>query len=132
GLRVTPKEEELLRLLVRLSYFRQPGKQFRLASGRMSDYYIECSLTTTNPAAIPLIGALVHARLPTAAVAIGGPTMGADPIAAAGGEGPRRGGRGLRGALHPQSDRARVAGGPRLDRRQGEEPGSRLDGNQRS
>ena len=80
---MTPKEEELLRLLVRLSYFREPGKQFRLASGRMSDYYIECSLTTTNPAAIPLIGALVHARLPTAAVAIGGPTMGADPIAAA-------------------------------------------------
>ena len=72
---MTPKEEELLRLLVRLSYFRQPGKQFRLASGRMSDYYIECSLTTTNPAAIPLIGALVHARLPTAAVAIGGPSV---------------------------------------------------------
>jgi len=80
---VTPKEEELLRLLVRLSYFREPGKQFRLASGRMSDYYIECSLTTTNPAAIPLIGALVHDRVPAEAVAIGGPTMGADPIAAA-------------------------------------------------
>ena len=80
---MTPKEEELLHLLVRLSYFREPGKQFRLASGRMSDYYIECSLTTTNPAAIPLIGALVHARVPAEAVAIGGPTMGADPIAAA-------------------------------------------------
>jgi len=80
---VTAYEEELLRLLVRLSYFREPGKQFRLASGRMSDYYIECSLTTTNPAAIPLIGALVHARVPAEAVAIGGPTMGADPIAAA-------------------------------------------------
>ena len=80
---MTPKEEELLRLLVRLSYFREPGKQFRLASGRMSDYYIECSLTTTNPAAIPLIGALVHDRVPAEAVAIGGPTMGADPIAAA-------------------------------------------------
>ncbi|HYY05144.1 MAG TPA: orotate phosphoribosyltransferase [Candidatus Limnocylindria bacterium] len=80
---MTPQEEELLRLLVRLSYFREPGRQFRLASGRMSDYYIECALTTTNPTAIPLIGALVHARLPPAAVAVGGPTMGADPIAAA-------------------------------------------------
>jgi len=80
---VTADEQELLHLLVRLSYFREPGRQFRLASGRMSDYYIECSLTTTNPAAIPLIGALVHARMPGAAVAIGGPTMGADPIAAA-------------------------------------------------
>src|SRR5213078_2316053 len=67
--RVTQDEEELLRLLVRLSYFREPGRQFRLASGRTSDYYIECALTTTNPAAIPLIGALVHARLPDAAVA---------------------------------------------------------------
>jgi orotate phosphoribosyltransferase len=76
-------QEELLPLLVRLSYFREPGKQFRLASGRLSDYYIECSLTTTNPAAMPLIGALVHARVPPAAVAVGGPTMGADPIAAA-------------------------------------------------
>ena len=80
---MTQDEEKLLRLVVRLSYFREPGRQFRLASGRTSDYYIECALTTTNPAAIPLIGALVHARLPTAAVAVGGPTMGADPIAAA-------------------------------------------------
>ena len=80
---MTQSEEALLGLIVRLSYFRQPGKQFRLASGRLSDYYIECSLTTTNPAAIPLIGELVHARVPDAAVAIGGPTMGADPIAAA-------------------------------------------------
>jgi len=73
----------LLRLLVRLSYVREPGRQFRLASGRLSDYYIECSLTTTNPAAMRLIGALVHECVPGDAVAIGGPTMGADPIAAA-------------------------------------------------
>jgi orotate phosphoribosyltransferase len=76
-------ERQLLDLLVRLSYFREPGKSFTLASGRVSDYYIECSLTTTNFAALPLIGALVHARVPESAVAIGGPTMGADPIAAA-------------------------------------------------
>ena len=80
---MTADEEGLLRQLVRLSYFREPGRQFRLASGRMSDYYIECSLTTTNPDAIPLLGAAVHARVPPGAVAIGGPTMGADPIAAA-------------------------------------------------
>jgi orotate phosphoribosyltransferase len=76
-------EDRLVALLARLSYFREPGKQFRLASGRLSDYYIECSLTTTNHAAAPLIGALVHARVPRDAVTIGGPTMGADPIAAA-------------------------------------------------
>lgn len=80
---MTDQEHALLGHLVRLSYFRESGKQFRLASGRLSDYYIECSLTTTNPAAIPLIGALVHAHMARDAVAVGGPTMGADPIAAA-------------------------------------------------
>src|SRR5439155_26066077 len=56
----------------------------RLASGRLSDYYIECSLTTTYHAAAPLIGALIHGLVPPDAVAVGGPTMGADPLAAAG------------------------------------------------
>jgi orotate phosphoribosyltransferase len=75
--------DDLLQILVRRSYFREPGKQFRLASGRMSDYYIECSLTTTHGPAMRLIGALVHSHVPPTVVAIGGPTMGADPIAAA-------------------------------------------------
>lgn len=80
---MTTARERLLDILVARSYMREEGRQFRLASGRMSDYYIECSLTTTYPEAQPLIGALVHARVPSGAVAIGGPTMGADPIAAA-------------------------------------------------
>jgi orotate phosphoribosyltransferase len=75
--------DALLAILVRRSYLREPGRQFRLASGRMSDYYIECSLTTTYHAAGPLIGSLVHSLVPAEAVAIGGPTMGADPLAAA-------------------------------------------------
>jgi orotate phosphoribosyltransferase len=74
---------ELLAFLVRRSYLREPGRTYRLASGRVSDYYLECSLTTTHGPAMPLIGALVHAEVPPGAVAIGGPTMGADPIAAA-------------------------------------------------
>jgi orotate phosphoribosyltransferase len=74
---------ELLAILVRRSYLREPGRLFTLASGRQSEYYIECSLTTTYGPAMPLIGALVHAEMPADAVAIGGPTMGADPIAAA-------------------------------------------------
>jgi orotate phosphoribosyltransferase len=76
-------EDELLRTLARRSYFRESGKQFRLASGRLSDYYIECSLTTTSGVAMPLIGEVVHARVAPGTVAVGGPTMGADPIAAA-------------------------------------------------
>src|SRR5207244_2130149 len=57
---MTP-QEELLRILVLRSYLREAGRQFRLASGRLSDYYIECSLTKTYHAAAPLIGALIHA-----------------------------------------------------------------------
>ena len=79
---MTP-QEELLRILVLRSYLREAGRQFRLASGRLSDYYIECSLTTTYHAAAPLIGALIHGLVPPDAVAVGGPTMGADPLAAA-------------------------------------------------
>jgi orotate phosphoribosyltransferase len=74
---------DLLATLVRRSYLREPGRTFTLASGRQSEYYIECSLTTTFAPALPLIGALVHAAVPADATAIGGPTMGADPIAAA-------------------------------------------------
>jgi orotate phosphoribosyltransferase len=77
------RRRELVQLLVRYSYLREPGRKFTLASGRLSDYYLECSLTTTRAAAMPLIGALIHARVPPEAVAVGGPTMGADPIAAA-------------------------------------------------
>jgi orotate phosphoribosyltransferase len=80
---MTAEARRLLGHLVRLSYVREAGKSFRLASGRLSDYYIECSLTTTNPHAIPLLGQLVHDLVPPGAVAVGGPTMGADPIAAA-------------------------------------------------
>jgi len=79
---VSPRDE-LLGILVRRSYLREPGKQFLLASGRLSDYYIEASLSTTYHASLPLIGELVHACVPADAVAVGGPTMGADPIAAA-------------------------------------------------
>ncbi|TMA95397.1 MAG: hypothetical protein E6J70_16770, partial [Deltaproteobacteria bacterium] len=59
--RAVSTRDELLRILVRRSYLREPGKQFRLASGRLSDYYIEGSLTTTYHGALPLIGQLVHA-----------------------------------------------------------------------
>ena len=40
-------------------------------------------MTTTCPAAIPLSGQLVYERIRRTVRAVGGPTMGADPIAAA-------------------------------------------------
>ena len=57
---------------------------FTLASGQTSDVYVDCRLTTCHPPAMPLIGRLFldkfaeHGWRPDA---VGGLTMGADPIA---------------------------------------------------
>lgn len=58
---------------------------FTLSSGKTSDFYVDCRQVTMHPRGMRLIGALVLdlvADLPDAR-AIGGLTMGADPIAAA-------------------------------------------------
>jgi len=57
---------------------------FTLVSGETSDVYVDCKLTTCSPNAMPLIGRAflrkMHSRgwLPEA---VGGLTLGADPIA---------------------------------------------------
>ncbi len=57
-----------------------------LASGKRSDYYLDCKLTTLHPEGAVLTGhsilALLH-REGIRAEAIGGMTMGADPIVSA-------------------------------------------------
>jgi orotate phosphoribosyltransferase len=64
--------------------------QFTLASGAQSNYYVDCKLTTLDPAGAWLVGQLMHEliRREEAArgrpvTAVGGLTMGADPIALA-------------------------------------------------
>lgn len=57
---------------------------FVLASGQRSSYYIDCRLTTMSAAGLVLIGRLGLAALREAGwapSAIGGLTMGADPVA---------------------------------------------------
>lgn len=59
---------------------------FTLASGRRSQLYIDARLTTMHPDGLTLIGPLAVAALRTSAwghdvVAVGGLTLGADPIA---------------------------------------------------
>ena len=60
--------------------------QFKLASGGTSDYYIDCRTTTLDARGAQLTGQVfldeIHAR-GWAAQAIGGLTMGADPIVVA-------------------------------------------------
>jgi orotate phosphoribosyltransferase len=59
---------------------------FTLSSGKKSSYYLDCRMTTLDPRGALLIGRLILEEMRThniAADAIGGMTMGADPIATA-------------------------------------------------
>lgn len=72
---------KLLELLVRKSYRRADTPSFRLTSGKLSDFYVDCKMTTMNGQAMPLIGEAFAQHLPDDIDAVGGLTMGADPIA---------------------------------------------------
>lgn len=72
---------KLLDILVERSYRSADEPVFRLASGKLSTYYVDCRATTMYARAMPLIGELFLRALPTSAQAVGGLTMGADPIA---------------------------------------------------
>ncbi len=73
----------LLAMLTELSYAR---KKIVLSSGRESDFYIDCKKTVLSAEGHWLTGklmfALVRAQF-AEAVAVGGLTMGADPLASA-------------------------------------------------
>ena len=59
---------------------------FTLASGRVSNYYLDCKLTTLDPHGAVLTGRTILGLLKSnhiQADAIGGPTVGADPIVTA-------------------------------------------------
>ena len=73
----------LLAMLTERSYAR---KKIVLSSGRESDFYIDCKKTVLTAVGHWLVGTLmfagVRSRFPSA-IAIGGLTMGADPLASA-------------------------------------------------
>src|SRR5215467_3835707 len=75
--------EQLLAMLAQKSF--RLG-QFKLSSGGTSDYYIDCRLTTLDAKGALLTGQTVLQELADRgwkADAIGGLTMGADPIVVA-------------------------------------------------
>ena len=75
-------KSELIDMLCRKSfqYSREPA--FKLVSGRVSHYYVNCKPTTLSPRGMVLVGQLVFAALADAGVAgVGGLTFGADPVA---------------------------------------------------
>jgi len=73
--------EELRDLLVEHSYRYSDEATFPLSSGRRSHFYIDCKPTTMRRDAARLIAESFDRHLPADAAAVGGLTMGADPIA---------------------------------------------------
>jgi orotate phosphoribosyltransferase len=78
---MTEAETQLLQLLTERSFKRG---RFPLASGGVSDYYIDGKMTEVFSAAVPLIGEVLHERTNDAGIdAIGGLEVGAVPLTAA-------------------------------------------------
>lgn len=77
---VMTERQRLIKLLAERSV--KTGR-FTLASGKISDFYIDARITTMSPEGLALIGPLAIQIFKTAAWeldAIGGLTLGADPI----------------------------------------------------
>jgi orotate phosphoribosyltransferase len=76
--------EELKAILQKASVRR--GKEFTLASGKTSTVYVDARVTTLRAEAMPLIGRLFLAKMKErgwSPAAVGGLTMGADPVVSA-------------------------------------------------
>ena len=76
--------DQLRDLLYRQSFRYSEQPAFKLTSGPMSRYYIDCKKVTLDPKGATLIGQLVFERIKTLhPQGVGGLTLGADPIALA-------------------------------------------------
>jgi len=76
--------EKLMKLLIEKSVKCSDTSEFKLASGKMSNFYIDCRKVTHNAEGKYLIGNIIFNMIKDLPIdAIGGLTLGADPIAAA-------------------------------------------------
>lgn len=78
--------EMRIRLLKIIKEISVERGEFVLASGKTSNYYIDCRQTTLNPEGAFLVGRLFLKMIMDSnkeIEAVGGPTMGADPIVTA-------------------------------------------------
>lgn len=78
---VAARKKRLAQILAERSYMEG---DFTLASGKKSDYYFDCRQTSLHPEGAWLIGWLFNEMLADLAVtAVGGMTLGADPLISA-------------------------------------------------
>ncbi len=74
-------KSKLIALLLERSFKWSEEPIFKLASGRLSNYYIDCKPTTMSPEGLSIIGPLLLSVVKEWGVsAVGGLTLGADPI----------------------------------------------------
>ncbi|MGD2029047.1 MAG: orotate phosphoribosyltransferase [Desulfobacterales bacterium] len=75
-------KQELIRILCEKSFKYSQKPSFKLVSGRMSHFYVNCKPTTMSPRGMFLVGHLVFDAIKDLkANGIGGLTFGADPVA---------------------------------------------------
>lgn len=73
-------KKELFSLLKKEAFFK---KKIKLSSGKISNYYIDVRRVSLSPAGVYLISKLIWNIIKNEKIdALGGPTLGADPIAA--------------------------------------------------
>jgi orotate phosphoribosyltransferase len=76
------KRRRFLEILKATSFRSNPEPIFRLASGRLSKYYVDCKQALSHPEARALIADLISERLKGESIdAVGGLEIGAYPIA---------------------------------------------------
>ena len=77
-------KQELIDMLCRRSFKYTEEPSFKLVSGRMSRFYVNCKPTTLSARGMYLVGHLMFDQIKNSpATAVGGLTFGADPIAVA-------------------------------------------------
>lgn len=77
-------KEELIKLLCQKSFKYSTEPTFKLVSGRMSHYYVNCKPTVLTPRGMYLVGHLMFDAIADLhPCGVGGLTFGADPIAMA-------------------------------------------------
>ena len=73
--------DKLKEMIVEKAFKMSDTPTFKLASGKLSKYYVNCRIVTLDPEGMILIGNLIADRIGNSAVdAIGGPALGAIPI----------------------------------------------------
>lgn len=82
---MTPAEQRLFEVLKARSFrMAEPGQKFRLASGALSDYFIDGKMTVVSSDGAALIGEVLYEWLKDAGIdAIGGLQVGAVPLVTA-------------------------------------------------